>query len=54
MDMVDDFDKQFFRKNVPKMKLNKGEKRALKFAMNKGVDPSQMDDLRLFLATEMK
>ena len=54
MDMVDDFDKQFFRKNVPKIKLNKGEKRALKFAMKKGVDPSQVDDLRLFLATEMK
>ena len=53
-EVEDDLDKEFFRKNVPKMKLNKGEKRALKFALKKGVDVNQVDDLKSFLNSEMK
>lgn len=35
---VDDFDKQFFQNSSAKIKLNKGEKRALKFAIKRGLD----------------
>lgn len=51
---VDDFDKQFFQNNGGKIKLNKGEKRALKFALKRGLDVNQVEDLRQFLAMEMK
>jgi len=51
---VDDFDKQFFQNSSGKIKLNKGEKRALKFAIKRGLDVNQVDDLKQFLAMEMK
>ena len=47
---VDDFDKQFFQGNGGKIKLNKGEKRALKFALKRGLDINEVPDLREFLA----
>lgn len=50
---VDDFDKQFFQK-ATKLKLNKGEKRALKFALKKGLDVNEVPDLKEFLQSEMK
>lgn len=46
---VDDFDKDFFKKGSLKIKLNKGEKRALKFAMKRGVDVNEIEDLKHFL-----
>ena len=36
------------------MKLNKGEKRALKFAMQQGLDVENAGDLKEFLAARMK
>ena len=36
--LEDEFDAEFFGRKVPKVKLNKGEKRQLKFAMKNGVD----------------
>jgi len=37
-----------------KIKLNKGEKRALKFALKRGLDVNEVEDLKLYLQTEMK
>ena len=45
----DDFDKEFFGKKIPKVKLNKGEKRQLKFAMKQGVNINEVGDLKSFL-----
>ena len=50
----DDFDMQFFKGNASKVKLNKGEKRALKFAVQQGEDLSQVGDLKSYLANKMK
>lgn len=36
-----------------KLKLNKGEKRALKFALLKGVDITKIEDLKSFLQEQM-
>mmetsp|Transcript_26469 Transcript_26469/g.35388 ORF Transcript_26469/g.35388 Transcript_26469/m.35388 type:complete len:112 (+) Transcript_26469:157-492(+) len=38
MQAEDDFDAEFFGRKVPQVKLNKGEKRALKFALKSGVN----------------
>lgn len=46
----DDFDAEFFGRKMPKIKLNKGEKRALKFALKSGVNINEVGDLRAFLA----
>jgi len=51
---VDNFDKQFFQGDSGKIKLNKGEKRALKFALKRGLDINQVGDLRQYLAQEIK
>ena len=50
----DDFDAQFFGRKVPKVKLNKGEKRELKFAMKAGVNINEVGDLKSFLGQRMK
>ena len=50
----DDFDAQFFGRKVPKVKLNKGEKRELKFAMKAGVKINEVGDLKSFLGQRMK
>lgn len=52
--LEDDFDAEFFGRKVPKVKLNKGEKRQLKFAMKSGVDVNQIEDLKSFLGEQMK
>jgi len=46
--LTDNFDKFYFQ-NQKKVKLNKGEKRALKFALQKGVSIDEIEDLRGFL-----
>ena len=51
---VDNFDKQFFQGDSGKIKLNKGEKRALKFALKRGLDINEVGDLRQYLAQEIK
>ena len=50
----DDLDAQFFKGNLDKLKLNKGEKRALKFCIKKGVDLSAISDIKGFLQTQMQ
>lgn len=45
---VDDFDKEYFAKDQ-KIKLNKGEKRTLKFALKRGLDVNEIEDLKLYL-----
>jgi len=50
----DDFDNQFFGKKQKKFKLNKGEKRALKFAVKKGANIDEVDDLKSFLGSKIK
>lgn len=49
----DELDTQFFHRFSTKMKLNKGEKRALKFALQKGLDLTAVDDLKSFLASQV-
>ena len=50
-----DMDLDFFNKNkAQKIKLNKGEKRALKFAMKAGEEIGQEVDLKAFLAERIK
>ena len=51
--MTDNFDKFYFQKQK-KVKLNKGEKRALKFAIQKGVSVDEIEDLRSYLGKEME
>ena len=54
-EIEDDFDNQFFKKGMSsKITLNKGEKRALKFALQKGVDVNEVDDLKTFLQSQLK
>lgn len=49
-DVADDVDKDFFNKSEnKKMKLNKGEKRALKFELKNGADLSEVPDLKQYL-----
>ena len=50
----DDFDAEFFGRKITKIKLNKGEKRQLKFEMRAGVNLNEIDDLKSYLATKMK
>lgn len=50
----DDFDAQFFKGGAQKAKLNKGEKRVLKFALAQGQDLSQVGDLKSFLNQKLK
>lgn len=49
-----DFDAQFFGKKIPKVKLNKGEKRQLKYAMKAGVNINEIGDLKTFLNLQIK
>ena len=44
-----DLDNDFFQKNIQKVKLNKGEKRALKHALKNGENLNQIDDLKTYL-----
>ena len=39
---------------MPKVKLNKGEKRELKFALKAGVNINEVGDLKSFLGQRMK
>ena len=50
----DDFDAEFFGRKIPKIKLNKGEKRQLKFEMRAGVNLNEIEDLKSYLASKMK
>lgn len=50
----EDFDQQFFGRKVPKVKLNKGEKRQLKYAMKAGVNLNEIGDLKTFLNQQIK
>jgi len=50
----DDFDADFFGRKIPKIKLNKGEKRQLKFEMKAGVNLNEIDDLKSYLGNKMK
>ena len=50
----DDFDAQFFGRKIPKVKLNKGEKRQLKYAMKAGVNLNEVGDLKSFLNQQIK
>ena len=54
MQAEDDFDAEFFGRKMPKVKLNKGEKRALKFALKQGVNINEVGDLKSFLGGKMK
>lgn len=49
-----ELDKDFFRKNYQKVKLNKGEKRALKFALKSGENLNDVDDLKTYLGSKVK
>ena len=51
--LADNFDKFYFQNNK-KLKLNKGEKRALKFAIQKGASVDEIDDLRGYLEKQME
>jgi len=61
--MENNLDMMFFAKQANKgltndqimasMKLNKGEKRALKFAIKNGTDLTEIDDLPAFMAELM-
>lgn len=46
---ADNFDVGFFAEQKQKVKLNKGEKRALKFALAKGGVPEDPEQLKKFL-----
>jgi len=48
LEEADAFDRQFFQKET-KLKLNKAEKRQLKFALKGGADLSKIEDLQEFL-----
>ena len=50
----DDFDAQFFGRKVPKMKLNKGEKRQLKYALKAGVNINEVGDLKTYLDQQIR
>ena len=50
----DDFDAEFFGRKIPKIKLNKGEKRQLKFEMRAGTNLNEIGDLKTYLASKMK
>ena len=50
----DDFDEEFFGRKVPKIKLNKGEKRQLKFELRAGVNINEVGDLKTYLNGKMK
>jgi len=54
MEAEDDFDAEFFGRKIPKIKLNKGEKRQLKFEMRAGVDLNEVGDLKTYLGGKMK
>jgi len=54
MTAENDFDAHFFNKNLQKMKLNKGEKRQLKFALAAGVNLNEVGDVKTFLGMQMK
>lgn len=49
-----DFDNQFFGNKTVKIKLNKGEKRQLKFAQQSGVNLNEVGDLRTYLNMQIR
>ena len=44
-----ELDNDFFNKNYAKIKLNKGEKRALKLALKGGENLNEVEDLKTYL-----
>ena len=53
MEAENNFDDEFFGRKVPKIKLNKGEKRQLKFEMRAGVNLNEVGDLKTYLNMKM-
>ena len=54
--MEEELDNQFFVQNnqLKELKLNKGEKRALKFAINRGDKIDQIPNLKEWLQEQVK